>query len=206
MTQYFSIHPDNPQMRLIHQAVNILQNNGVIVYPTDSGYAFGCQIGNKCGMETIRRLRNLDDKHNFTLVCHDFSQISEYAKMDTASFRRIKSVTPGAYTFILQATKNVPRRLIQSKRKTIGIRLPDNKIAQALLKDHGEPILSTTAMLAGESVPHNNPENINNILGGCVDLVIDGGYGEVLPTTIVDMVNGTAEVVRKGQGDPNVFK
>jgi tRNA threonylcarbamoyl adenosine modification protein (Sua5/YciO/YrdC/YwlC family) len=205
MSQFFQIHPDNPQKRLIDQAVVILREGGVIVYPTDSGYALGCQIGDKHSLDRIRDLRRLDDRHNFTLVCRDLSEISTYAKVDNTVYRLLKAYTPGPYTFILEATREVPRR-IQSRRKTIGMRVPDNAIVRALLAGLGEPIMSTTLILPGETLPECDPYEIRQSLEQHVDLVIDGGYGSMEPSTVVDMSGEAPEVLRRGLGDPAPFE
>lgn len=201
MSQFLQIHPDNPQARLIHRVVEILRDGGVIVYPTDSGYALGCHIGDKTAMERIYRIRKLDDKHNFTLVCRDLSEISIYAKIDKAAYRMVKSLTPGPFTFIMMATREVPRRLQNPKRKTIGLRVPDNKIAQAILAEFNEPIMSSTLIMPGQELPETDPYDIREQLEHQVDLVIDGGYCGIEPTTVVDVVSGEAEVLRYGKGD-----
>ncbi len=201
MAQYFQLHPENPQPRLVNQAVSILAEGGLAVYPTDSGYALGCQMGNKAAQDRIRRLRQLDDKHNFTLVCRDLSEISVYAKVSNPAFRLMKGITPGAYTFILKATHEVPRRLQNPRRKTIGIRVPDNTIAQVLLDALGEPLMSSTLTLPGEQMPMTDAEEIRERLGNHVDLVIDGGYCGYEPTTVVDLMGDVPVVVREGKGD-----
>jgi tRNA threonylcarbamoyl adenosine modification protein (Sua5/YciO/YrdC/YwlC family) len=203
---FLQIHPDNPQPRLIQQAVEIVRNGGVIVYPTDSGYALGCHIGDKQAMERIRRIRQVDDKHNFTLVCRDLSEIALYARVDNAAYRLLKNLTPGPYTFILQATKEVPRRLQNPKRKTIGLRVPDNRIAMALLEALGEPLMSSTLILPGETMPMTDPYDIRDTLEHSLDLIIDGGYCGFEPTTVVDLVSGVPEVVRQGLGPVDVFE
>jgi tRNA threonylcarbamoyl adenosine modification protein (Sua5/YciO/YrdC/YwlC family) len=205
MSQFFQIHPDNPQKRLIDQVIELLRQGAVIVYPTDSGYALGCQIEDKQALDRIRAIRRLDDRHNFTLVCRDLSEISTYAKVDNTIYRLLKAVTPGAYTFILEATREVPRRL-QSRRKTIGIRVPDNTIAQALLDGLGEPLMSTTLILPGETIPESDPYDIRQSLEHAVDLIIDGGYGSFEPTTVIDLTGDVPEVVRRGLGDPSPFE
>ena len=205
MSQYFQIHPVNPQARLVHQAVEILRNDGLLVYPTDSSYALGCRVGDKRGMERIRRIRQLDNKHNFTLMCRDLSEISTYARVDNSSYRLMKSLTPGAYTFILRATHEVPRRLQHPKRKTIGIRIPDHPIAQALLEELGEPLMSSTLILPGADMPETDAHDIRERLEHDVDLVIDGGSCGVEPTTVVELVDGVPEVVREGCGSVEVF-
>lgn len=205
MSQYFQIHPVNPQARLVHQAVEIIRNNGLLVYPTDSSYALGCRVGDKRGMERIRRIRQLDNRHNFTLVCSDLSEISTYARVDNSSYRLMKSLTPGAYTFILRATHEVPRRLQHPKRKTIGIRIPDHPVAQALLEELGEPLMSSTLILPGADMPETDAHDIRERLEHDVDLVIDGGNCGVEPTTVVELVDGVPEVVREGCGSVEGF-
>lgn len=205
MSQFFEIHPDNPQKRLIRRAVEILREGAVIAYPTDSSYALGCMIGDKNAMETIRRIRRLDDKHNFTLMCRDMSQIATYAKVDNAAFRLLKAHTPGPYTFIFKATHEVPRRLQHAKRRTIGIRIPAHPISQALLEELGEPLMSSTLILPGESIPEVDPEAIRTRLEHEVGLVIDGGGCRPEPTTVVDLTEGPPEILREGLGPVEVF-
>ena len=205
MAQFFQIHPDNPQPRLIRQAVDILRNGGVIIYPTDSSYAIGCHIGDKHALDRIRQIRRLDGKHNFTLVCRDLSEISNYTKLDNQQYRLIKSLTPGPYTFILKATKQVPKRLMHPKRKTIGIRIPDNRIALALLEDLNEPILSSTLILPGEDMPMMDPYEMKHSLEHQVDLIIDGGYCGYDPTTVIVMEDDEPWVAREGKGDTSLF-
>lgn len=200
MSQYFEIHPDNPQKRLIDQAVRIIRNGGVIVYPTDSCYALGCQIGDKNAVDRIRRIRQVDKDHHFTLMCRDLSQISNYAVLENDAFRLIKSLTPGPYTFILRATKDVPRRLQHPKRKTIGIRIPDNNIALALTETLGEPIMSSTLILPDTDMPLTDPYQIRVMLEHQVDLVMDGGFCDIDPSTVVDMTTGRPEILREGKG------
>ncbi len=201
MGRYFQLHPENPQPRLVNQAVVILAEGGLAVYPTDSGYALGCRMGNKAAQDRIRRIRQLDDKHNFTLVCRDLSEISVYAKVSNQAFRLMKGMTPGAYTFILKATHEVPRRLQNPRRKTIGIRVPDNTIAQVLLDALGEPLMSSTLALPGEQMPMTDAEEIRERLANQVDLIIDGGYCGYEPTTVVDLMGDVPVVVREGKGD-----
>jgi len=201
MSQFLQIHPENPQARLIQRAVEIIRDGGVVVYPTDSGYALGCHIGDKEAMERIRAIRKLDDKHHFTLVCRDLSELSTYAKVDNSAYRLIKRLTPGPYTFLLMATREVPRRLQHAKRKTIGLRVPDNVIAQSLLAALGEPIMSTTLIMPGDEMPLTDPYDIREILEHSVDLVIDGGYCGIEPTTVLDMASDPPAVVRLGKGD-----
>ena len=203
MSQLFYIHPENPQPRLIKQVVDILRKGGVIVYPTDSGYALGCMLEEKNAMERICRIRRIDSNHNFTLVCRDLSELSSYAFVDNAAFRLLKNNTPGGYTFIL---KEVPRRLMSEKRKTIGLRVPSNPIAQDLLAELGEPLMSTTLMLPDSEFAESDPEEIQERLGKLVDLVIHGGYLGQQPTTVIDMTDDNPQVVRVGSGDPTPFE
>ena len=205
MSQFFQIHPVNPQARLIHQAVEIIRADGLIVYPTDSSYALGCHVGDKTGMERIRRIRALDKQHNFTLMCRDLSEISTYAKVDNSSYRLLKSLTPGPYTFILKATHEVPRRLQNPKRKTIGIRIPGHPITQALLDELGEPLMSSTLILPGQDGPETDAHDIRERLEHEVELVIDGDNCGLEPTTVVDLVDGSMKVVRKGRGSDQVL-
>ncbi|MDY6979106.1 MAG: L-threonylcarbamoyladenylate synthase [Pseudomonadota bacterium] len=207
MSQFFQIHPVTPQPRLIRQAVEMLRQGAVIVYPTDSAYALGCHLEDKKAMERIRQIRRVDDKHNFTLVCADLSQISAYAKLtNNTLFRILNSYTPGPYTFILNATGEVPRRLLHPKRRTIGIRIPDNPIAQALVAELGEPIMSSTLILPGQEMPLTDPEEIREQLEHQVDLVIDGGHCGFEPSTVVDMTDELPRVIRQGKGDPAPFE
>ena len=205
MSQFFIIHPDNPQLRLIREAVKIIQKGGVIVYPTDSAYAIGCQMASKDALERIRELRQLDEKHNFTLICRDLSELSTYALVDNSIFRLLKAHTPGPYTFILQATREVPKRLHHPKRNTIGMRVPNSKIVQALLAELNEPLMSVSLILPDQEYPFVDAQDIYDALGKQVDLVIDGGPCSVTPTTVVDLVDGTPKIVRAGKGDPTVF-
>ena len=204
MSQFFYIHPDNPQTRLIHQAVEIIKKGGVIVYPTDSGYALGCGIGEKAAMDRIVAIRQLPENHNFTLVCHDLSEISLYAMVSNQSYRLIINNTPNPYTFILPATKELPRRLM-TKRKTIGIRVPDNAIALALLEALGEPILSCSLMLPHTEVTESDPDEIRDYLEKRVELIIHGGYLGQQPTTVVDLTDETPVIIREGAGDLTPF-
>jgi len=205
MSQFFQIHPENPQHRLVRQAVDILDQGGVIAYPTDSAYALGCRLGNKAGADRIRQIRRLTDKHNFTLVCRDLSDIATYAKLDNWQYRLIKTHTPGAYTFILSATSEVPRRLMHAKRRQIGIRIPDNRIALALLEELAEPLMSTTLILPGEDMPMTDPYEIRSLLEHSLDLVIDGGFCGFEATSVVDMSAEPPQVLREGCGDVSVF-
>lgn len=206
MSQFFQIHPDNPQSRLIIKAVEMLKKGAVIVYPTDSAYALGCHLGDKKALERIRRIRQVDEKHNLTLVCRDLSEISIYAKLTNNSiYRSLNAHTPGAYTFILKATAEVPRRLLHPKRRNIGIRIPANPIAHQLLEEHCEPIMSTTLIMPGESMPMTDPYEIREVLEHQVDLVIDGGYCGLEATTVIDMTDEIPQVTRVGKGDPTPF-
>jgi len=205
MSQFFQIHPENPQKRLISQACQILHKGGLIVYPTDSGYALGCQIGDKAAMDKIRRIRQLDSDHNFTLVCRDLSEIATYARVNNAVYRMIKTHTPGAYTFILPATKEVPRRLQHDKRKTIGIRIPDNKIALALLAELDQPLMSSTLMLPNDNSVMTDIDEIVDKIGKHVDLVIDGDFCGSEPTTVIEFIDDSPEVIRHGAGDAEPF-
>lgn len=206
MSQYFRIHPDNPQARLVRQAADVLRAGGVVVYPTDTAYAIGCHLSDKQALDRIIRIRRLDEKHLFTLLCRDLSEIATYARIDNAQFRFLKAHTPGAYTFVLQGTNEVPRRLMHEKRKTIGIRVPDNAICQALLAELGEPLLTATLLLPGEDAARTDPEEIRDALGKQVDLVIDGGFGSMDETTVVSLVNGAPEVLREGAGPVDGFR
>ena len=204
MAQFFSIHPENPQPRLITQAVEIIRKNGVIVYPTDSCYALGCLLGNKEAMHRILTIRQMDLSHHLTLVCHDLSDLGTYAKVDNSQFRLLKAATPGSYTFILHATKEVPKRTLHPKRNTIGVRVPDNPIAQALLVKLGEPILSSTLILPGDEEPLTDAYDIRDRLEHHVELVIDGGWCGTDMTSVIDMTDGV-NLIRAGKGDVSIF-
>lgn len=206
MSQLFQIHPDNPQSRLISQAVEIIKKGGVIVYPTDCAYALGCHLGDKSAVEKIKRIRKLDDKHNFTLVCRDLSEIGTYAKVNNSVYRLLKSMTPGAYTFILNATTEVPRRLLHPKKRTIGLRIPQNNIALQLMEALGEPIMSTSLIMPGEELPLIDPYEIRDLLQHDVDLVIDGGYCGMEATTVINLVDDVPVVIRRGAGDVSDFE
>ncbi len=201
MTQVFEIHSENPQKRLIQSAATIVRDGGVVVYPTDSCYALGCHIGDKTALEKIQRIRGLDKKHNLTLLCRDLSEIGIYAKVHNSSFRLMKAATPGPYTFLLVATRDVPKRLQHPKRKTIGVRVPDNQIILDLLEELGEPMLSTSLILPGDNDPMTDPAEIADRLCGQIDLVIDGGACGMGATTVVDLADGQAVLVREGMGD-----
>ena len=201
MSDYLSIHPENPQQRLIAKAAEIVRKGGVIVYPTDSVYAIGCHIGDKQAVDRIRSIRQLDKNHNFTLMCRDLSELASYARVDNSAFRSLKAQTPGPFTFILPATSEVPRRLMHPKRKTIGLRVPDSPIAQALLDELGEPMMSVTLILPGDEYPLSDPYDIRAALEAHVDVLIDGGHCGLEPTTVVDMTGPVPEVTRQGMGD-----
>lgn len=205
MSQYFSIHPDNPQKRLIAQAVEIINQGGVVVFPTDTSYAIGCHIGDKDALDRIRRIRGLDEKHLFTLVCRDLSELGTYAKVDNVVFRQLKAHTPGSFTFILEATKEVPRRLHSGKRKQIGMRVPDNQIVLDLLADLGEPMVSSTLLMPGDEFPLNEPWEMRDILEHHVDLIIDGGYAGIEQTTVIDLTDRVPQLIRQGMGDFSDF-
>jgi tRNA threonylcarbamoyl adenosine modification protein (Sua5/YciO/YrdC/YwlC family) len=200
MNDFLTIHPENPQSRFLNQAADIVRRGGIIAYPTDSGYALGCHIGDKNALERIRAIRKLDAKHNFTLVCRDLSELAVYAKVDNVAYRILRSHTPGPYTFVLQASSEVPRRLKHPKRKTIGIRVPDNLIAQGLLAALDEPLMSVTLIKPGESMPLLDPYEIRDLLGHQLELVIDGGFCGMDPTSVVDLSTETVEVLREGAG------
>ena len=200
MSQFFTIHPENPQLRLIRQAVEIVRAGGVIVYPTDSAYALGCQIGDKKALDRIRQIRQLDKHHNFTLMCRDLSELSAYARVDNQVFRLLKTYTPGPYTFILDATAEVPRRLMHPKRKTIGLRVPGNPIALALLEELGEPLMSVTLIMPTDEYPLTDPYDIRDTLEHHVDLIVDGGYCGLEATTVVDLSGEVPQITRQGVG------
>jgi tRNA threonylcarbamoyl adenosine modification protein (Sua5/YciO/YrdC/YwlC family) len=206
VSQFFQIHPDNPQARLVRQAADIIRAGGVVVYPTDSAYALGCHIGDKQALDRIRRIRNLDKNHNFTLVCRDLSEIATYAKVDNMAYRLLKHSTPGPYTFILKASSEVPKRLMHPKRKTVGLRVPENAIASALLSDLGEPLMSVSLIMPGDEYPLIDPYDIRQVLEQSVDLVIDGGYCGMEATTVVDLAEDTPLILRAGKGDTAPFE
>lgn len=206
MTQFFSVHPDNPQSRLMRQGVHIIKNGGLVVYPTDSGYALGCQLGDKSALQKIRRIRQLDKNHHMTLVCRDLSELGTYAKVNNATYRMLKSFTPGPYTFLLNATREVPRRMLHPKRRILGLRVPDNSIALSLLEHMEEPLMSTTLILPGAESPLSSPDAIRDVLGKQVDLIIDGGHCGLEPTSVIDLTGDQPVVVRVGKGDVSLFE
>ncbi|MBT2513364.1 L-threonylcarbamoyladenylate synthase [Arthrobacter sp. ISL-30] len=206
MARYFDVHPEDPQPRAINQIVELLTSGGLIAYPTDSCYALGAQLGNKEALDRIRTIRQLDDKHHFTLVCKDFAQLGQFVQIDNDVFRAIKAVTPGAYTFILPATREVPRRLMHPKKKTVGVRIPDHRFVQVLLAELGEPLLSSTLLLPGQNDPLTQGWEIKEELDHVLDAVVDSGDTGAEPTTVVDFSGGSAEVVRRGMGDPSRFE
>ncbi|GAB3749516.1 L-threonylcarbamoyladenylate synthase [Microlunatus parietis] len=206
MAKYFDVHPDNPQPRAIGQVVDLVRDGALIAYPTDSCYALGCQLGNRDGLERIRRIRQLDDKHHFTLVCREFAQLGQFVHIDNAVFRSIKAVTPGSYTFILPATKEVPRQMLHQKKKTVGVRIPDHTTTQALLAALGEPMLSSTLLLPGEEDPLTQGWEIKDRLDPDLDAVVDSGDCGAEPTTVIDFSDGAPEVVRVGAGNPAPFE
>ena len=205
MARYFDVHPDNPQPRSIAQAVALLRDGGLVAYPTDSCYALGIQLGNRNGLERIKQLRQLDDKHHFTLICRDFAQLGQLVQLDNAAFRAVKAATPGPYTFILPATREVPKRLAHPKKRTVGVRIPDHTVVRALLREVGEPLLSSTLLLPDAEEPMTDGWQIKEQLDHVVDAVIDAGDCGTEPTTVVDWSGGYPEVVRIGAGDPSRF-
>ncbi len=205
MSQFFSIHPDNPQPRLIRRAAEIIRAGGIIVYPTDSCYALGCHIGDKTAMERIRTIRGVDARHHFALVCRDLSELAIYARVDNQQFRLLKAITPGSYVFILEATRELPKRLQHPKRRTIGLRIPDHPVVDALLAELGEPLLSSTLLLPGDELPHTDAEEIRERLEHQVDLILDGGSCGIEPTTVVDLTGAAPLVTRAGKGSLEPF-
>ena len=203
--KFFQIHAETPQPRLVRQAVDEIRRGGVIIYPADSSYALGCAVGEKSALDRIRQIRRLDDKHNFTLICRDLSELGLYAKVNTSAFRLLKAHLPGPYTFILDATREVPRMLMHPKKRTIGLRVPSNPIAQALLEELGEPMLSVSLIMPGSTEPLSDPYEIRDLLEHQVDLIIDGGYGTYEASTVVDLTGSQPEVVRYGSGDVSAF-
>jgi tRNA threonylcarbamoyl adenosine modification protein (Sua5/YciO/YrdC/YwlC family) len=200
VSQFFSIHPDNPQPRLIKRAAEIIRAGGIVVYPTDSCYALGCHIGDKTAMERIRAIRGIDARHHFALVCRDLSELATYARVDNQQFRLLKATTPGSYVFILEATRELPKRLQHPKRRTIGLRIPDHPVVDALLAELGEPLLSSTLLLPGDEQPHTDAGEIRERLEHQVDLILDGGSCGIEPTTVVDLTGVAPLVTRAGKG------
>jgi len=205
VTQLFTVHPENPQARLIRQVADIVRGGGVIVYPTDSCYALGCHIGDKAAVERIRKIRQVGERHHLSLVCRDLAEISQYARVDNSQFRMIKATTPGSYTFILHATREVPKRLMHPSRRTIGLRVPDHRVAQALLAELREPLLSSTLLLPGDDLPLNDGEEIRDRLDREVDAVVDAGSCGIVPTTVVDLTGDAPVITRMGKGEPAAF-
>ena len=206
MARYLDVHPDDPQPRLIGQAVQAVRDGGLIAYPTDSGYALGCALGNQAGRDRIVAIRRLDDKHHFTLLCRDFAQLGQLVHIDNAVFRAVKAATPGSYTFILPATAEVPKRLMHPKKKTVGVRIPDHAVVRALLDELGEPMLTSTLILPGEEQPMTEGWLVKDELDAVLDVVVDSGECGTQPTTVVDFSSGAPEVVRVGAGDPSRFE
>ncbi len=205
MARYLSIHPEDPQPRMLGQAVEILRSGGVVAIPTDSCYALGCGLGDKDAVERIRRIREVDDRHHLTLMCRDLSEIAQFARVDNAQYRLLKATTPGSYTFILEGTKELPRRVLHPKRKTIGLRVPDHKVALALLAELGEPLLTSTLMLPGDESPLTEGWEIQDRLDDLIELILDGGYCGTEPTTVIDLTNWPPELVRAGRGSLEPF-
>jgi len=205
MAQYFSVHPDNPQARLLKQAVQLLNQGQVLAVPTDSSYALVCHVDDKAAVDQLRRIRGVDEKHHLTLLCRDLSELANYARVDNRQFRLIKQATPGPFTFILEATKEVPRRLSHPQRKTIGLRVPEHKVLQELLGLHGAPLIATTLIPPGEEQPLNDPQEIRERLEHQIGAVIDAGACVLEPTTVIDMTQDEPEVLRQGQGDPAIL-
>lgn len=206
MARYFDVHPDNPQPRSITAVVDLLRDDGLVAYPTDSCFALGCQLGNQDGLTRIRTIRHLDDRHHFTLVCHDFAQLGQFVHLDNAVFRAVKAATPGQYTFILPATKEVPRRMLHAKKRTVGVRIPEHTAAQALLAALGEPLVSSTLLLPGDEAPMTQGWEIKDRLDHLLDAVIDSGDCGEEPTTVVDFSDDEPVIVRRGAGDPSRFE
>jgi tRNA threonylcarbamoyl adenosine modification protein (Sua5/YciO/YrdC/YwlC family) len=205
MVRYFDVHPDNPQPRLLGQVVALIRSGGLVAYPTDSCFAFGCQLGNRDGLDRIRQIRQLGDKHHFTLVCRDFGQLGQFVEVNNAVFRLVKASTPGSYTFILPATKEVPRRLLHPRKHTVGVRIPRHTVTQAILAELGEPLLSSTLLLPGDDDPLTQGWEIKDRLDHLVDAVIDSGDCGIEPTTVVDLSGPEPEILRRGAGDPARF-
>ncbi len=205
MARYFDVHPDNPQSRALGQVSAILRDGGLIAYPTDSGYALGCMLGNRAGLERIRALRHLDARHNFTLVCSEFAQLGQYVQMSNDVFRAIKATTPGGYTFILTATREAPRVMLQPKKRTVGVRIPQHVTALALLQELGEPLMSCTLLLPDHEEPMSDGWTVNDEIGHALDAVLDSGDCGTEPTTVIDLSGDEVVIVRRGSGDPELF-
>ena len=205
MAKYFDVHPDNPQPRTIRQIVELIRGDGLIAYPTDSCFALGCRMGSKDALERLRAIRQLDDRHHFTLMCRDFAQLGQFVQVNNASFRAVKAATPGPYTFILPATREVPRRLLHPRKKTVGVRITSHTTAQAILAELGEPLVSSTLLLPGEPEPMTQGWEIKELLDHAVDAVVDSGDCGTEPTTVIDLSEGTPEILREGAGDPSRF-
>jgi tRNA threonylcarbamoyl adenosine modification protein (Sua5/YciO/YrdC/YwlC family) len=205
VAKYFDVHPDNPQPRAIRQVADIVRADGLIAYPTDSCFALGCRMGNKAGLARIREVRHLDDRHHFTLMCRDFAQLGQFVQVNNASFRQVKAATPGPYTFVLPASREVPRRLLHPKKKTVGVRIPDHVVVRALLDELGEPLVSSTLLLPGQEEPMTMGWEIKETLDHAVDAVLDSGECGVEPTTVIDLSGGEPEILRVGAGDPERF-
>lgn len=206
MARYFDVHPDNPQPRALGQVANLLREGGLVAYPTDSGYALGCLLGSRSGLDRIRELRQLDAKHNFTLVCSEFAQLGHYVQMSNDVFRAIKAATPGGYTFILKATREAPKVMLQPKRKTVGVRLPAHVTALALLHELGEPLMSSTLLLPGQTDPMSDGWTVNDEIGQFLDAVLDSGDCGTEPTSVIDLSGDEIEIVRRGSGDVSLFE
>ena len=206
MSQYFKVHPVNPQLRLLSRAAEIIREGGLVAYPTDSSYALGWHLGDKNALERVRRLRGIERDHDFTLACRDLSDISIYARVENSAYRLLKSLTPGPYTFVLKATHELPKRLQDPKKRSIGIRVPDNEIAQMLIGALGEPLMSSTLLLPGDSFPLTDPADIRDRLARHIDVIIDGGHCGVEPTSVLDLSGDEVVVVRKGKGDVSAFE
>lgn len=206
MAKNFQVYPDTPQPRSIRQVADIVRDGGLIAYPTDSGFAFGCQLGNQAGLDRIRRIRKLDERHHFTLLCRDFAQCGQFVKFSTSVFRLVKAYTPGGYTFILPATREVPRRLMHPKKRTVGVRIPQHTVALALLAELGEPLVSSTLLLPGDEDPLTQGEQIQQRLDHDLDAVLDSGDCGAQPTTVVDLSQDEPEILRRGSGDPTPFE
>jgi tRNA threonylcarbamoyl adenosine modification protein (Sua5/YciO/YrdC/YwlC family) len=205
VSQFFTVHPDNPQPRLMRRAAEILREGGVIVYPTDSCYALGCHLGDKSAMERMRAIRQVDERHHFAVVCRDLAEAAQYSQFDNRQFRLLKAATPGSYTFILKASRGVPKRLQHPRRRTIGLRVPDHRVVRALLAELGEPVLSSTLIMPGEDTPLNDPQEIRARLEHAVDLVLDCGSCGITPTTVIDLTEEAPVVLRKGKGSLAAF-